>query len=168
MKSVVLRPIGHVILAFFTLLFIACPKPVSLKTFLEDEKVKEIIEKNNTGVTPDLGYGHPSEKGPKLEYGKNGAAAAPLPNNGEVTISITQSDTLVITVSNASDYDPGSIEWSYDGGTPLAGSTGTYNETMTITAGDAAFTEEKPYSITVTGTIHSAPYSTAFFIKVEP
>lgn len=44
MGKKVLSRVGKSILAIFTLFFTACPKPIDLNAFLEDEKVQEIIE----------------------------------------------------------------------------------------------------------------------------
>jgi hypothetical protein len=163
MESGVFCAIKRTILSLFTLLFIACPQPINLKTFQEDEKVKEIIEKINSGN--HLTYEHPTEIGPQLGYSISGGGSGTLANNDELSVNISK--ILTITVTNADDYD--SIEWTYDAGTALPGAIITNNEILTFTAGtDAPFTATGTYYITVVGEIDQAVYSTAFTLIIRP
>jgi len=148
------------------LLFIACPKPVSLNTFLEDEKIKEITERNNVEVDVNIDYQPPAEEGPELQWSLNSGAL--IPYGEEQTIHINTSDTGVIEVSNLTKYDPLSIEWSCDVTPPPSlDISGDNNEKITIEAGIPPFNEERIYTITVIGKISSTPYSTTVTIKVE-
>jgi len=150
-------------LAIFSLFLIACPKPVSLKTFLEE--VKDLTEKDTVGV--DIEYEHPTEKGPTLGWSIDGGdPTTPLANDDQLPISMGNKVTILVT--NGTDYDPSSIEWVCDEETDSLEISGDNNEILTITAGDPPFTEERLYTITVIGKKEMAPYSTSFFIKVEP
>jgi hypothetical protein len=159
MGSVVFRAFGCVILGIFTLFLTACPKPVSLKDFLEDEKIKEIIEKNAAGIR--LQYEHPAEQPLILRWKRTGTGDwTSLQNDGTITISIAY-DTPTIEVQNEAEYT--GIKWTYNNGMNLA-SSGVYD----IPIGTPPFADPGRVNITVEGTKNSKPYSAIFTIIVGP
>jgi len=164
MKSTILRAIKRAVLGVFTLFFIACPKPVSLKTFLDDEKLLDVTERNNVEI--DIDYQPPAEERPELQWGLINEDPAPFGDGQTIRISMT--DIGVIEVSNQAKYDPGSIEWSCDVTPPPSlDISGDNNEKLTIEAGIPPFNEERTYTITVIGKKDAIPYSTTITVKVE-
>ena len=157
MRKVSSRILGYALSAGIILILGACLMPVDVQTFLDDDKVQEIINKDKTRITitlPGIGGDDPD-----------------LSEGGEVIVPGDGSVTITITVTNASEYD-GGIEWYCNSDIPLTPSQGVSpwggNE-LDITAGDDPFDipEILRYLVTVIGVKDGLPYSTYFYIIID-
>jgi hypothetical protein len=126
-------------------------KPVHVGAFLEDERVKGLI--NGVGVI-DPDYEHPKDLPPELSVEPDGSF------DGETVIVSLGGSIITIMVDNAADYDYGSIKWFY-------GKDSWLGDTFTVDTGISPFNEKGTYQLMVEGTAGGKPYSTEIFIKVE-
>ena len=137
------------------LIFVACMEPVDHNLFLKDEKVQELIGGNGgDGSMPGLIEG----QSPELELDVAGTKR--LLSDDEI-ISISLSITpIIIRVTNASVFDPNSIEWYRNQTELLATVSPSYN----LLSGPIAV--KGVHTLTVIAEIDSILYNTSIVINV--
>ena len=134
----------------FSLILNACLKPVNLKAFLDDDKIIEIIEREaDVIIDIEVDIDKPPEVG------------------SEITISLSINGTLypthaTITVTNADNYDDGSIKWYCNDTAPIH--TG---EEFIIDTANPPFDAVGRHILTIEAQIDSEPYSTYIYIDVR-
>jgi hypothetical protein len=139
----------YVLFCTIILVLSACVKPVDIRGFLDDEKVKKII---GDGIEIKIEVEPPEDNPPELS-GFSGAGTADDP------VIVSLGSTVTITVVNADNYDV--IEWYY--GSDLLGTEDSFE----VDVGAPPFHEAGTYQLTVIGTTADGePYDTGIFIKV--
>jgi len=165
MRKVSLKFVSVVLGIVFILVLFACPKPVNYDGISWSS--------GNPGGS-DPGGGDPGEEPDhplKLVWDVTGEE---LVKDDEITVSISGVDfpaSGVITVTNAEDYDAGTIKWyCNDNVNPLiTGVEGDLGEEFTVMAGSVPFgAPGGSYLLGVFGYIGAALYSTPVIIKVVP
>jgi len=110
----------------------------------------------------NVDYQTPTDAKPVITFDSTAAA------EGDVaTLSIEDSDVVVIAVTNAATYST-NITW-YFNGAALSGSyiTGTNNGILTVSAGVAPFTVQGKFPLTIIGTpATGAPSSIVISIEI--
>jgi len=124
-----------------------------------------------TNVTVD--YTKPGDVKPVLQS-NNAGTTAPVPENGTVTLSISNTiypDEINIEVTNITPYGSNKIEWylSTVTGKLTSGLTGSNEEILTVTAGTSPFNTQGLYRLTVVGIpTTGGPSSTTINISIVP
>lgn len=160
MRKVFKKTAWYVLLnACAALVLSVCVIPVGVETFLEDDKVQEIITNGKTEAIVDIVLPKIEDSAPVLTVSGTPMSVV----NGIGTIIVSAGDSLTVKVSNAAGY--GSITW-YCNDPIIHFETG---DTLTITAGMAPFNSPRTslYLVTVEGEANGIGYSTFFHVIVE-
>jgi hypothetical protein len=147
-----------------TLIFGACVAPVGLNEFLEDEKVQEIVIRDNTRLIIDFNVEPFDDKTPEL-----GMASGPLKEGDIITLSVSGNDfpfSVTLRIADPEIYETGTIDW-YIGNPdfPLTAS-GTYGEVFVARTSNSPFNTVGFYHLVIEAWADEVIYSTYILIHV--
>ena len=153
-----------ILLILLGVFYTSCPNPTDIQGFIEDEKIKELIDDGKEEKDPE----DPIPIGtPELEwYYIDDPETTETLDKGD-TLTILLEEIIIVKITNSEDYSK--IEWfgSKDSGTPL-----TTGDTFTIDTTDSAlygdFDKIGTYPMSVMATLEEGgkTTSTLFTIKV--
>jgi len=154
MRKIPLSIVSHIALTALAFLALAgCLKPVDLDVFKKNEKVKEILAREDDGGELDPFRDTSIEM--ELQIGSN---KFPLAMDDTVTVSLSGSpSSAIIRVTNETTNG---IEWLYNNT-----SLGTASQ-ITVNSANAPFNSTGAYYVTVIASISGVPESSAVVIVI--